>query len=206
MKIVIFGATGKTGIEIVKQALEQGHEVTAFIRDASKMSVENDRLQLINGDVLDLPAVMQAVKGQDAVICSLGSNSLGKTTIRSAGTANIIKAMQENDVKRLFVVSAMGIGESWSTLSTSNKIFFNTILRNTRKDHEKQEALVKESGLEWTIVRPSGLTDTPTTGTYDVGENIMAKSSRIARADVAHFILQELEDNAYLGKTPTITN
>ncbi len=206
MKIVIFGATGKTGIEIVKQALEQGHEVTAFIRDASKMSVEHESLQLINGDVLDLPAVMQAVQGQTAVICTIGSNSLGKTTVRSAGTENIIKAMQENDVKRLFVVSAMGIGESWSTLSTSNKIVFNSVLRNARKDHEKQEALVKESDLEWTIIRPSGLTDTPVTGTYDVGENIAAKSSRIARADVAQFILQELEDNAYVGKAPTITN
>lgn len=206
MKLVVFGATGKTGSEIVKQSLAQGHEVTAFVRDPSKMVVENDRLQLITGDVFDFAAVTEAVQGQEAVICSLGSTSLGKTTIRSEGTANIIKAMDENHIKRLLVVSAMGIGESWSTLSSANKLFFNTVLRNTRKDHEKQEALVKASSLDWTIVRPSGLTDTPMTGNYDVGEAIVAQSSRIARADVAHFIVKELDDNAFVCKAVTITN
>jgi len=206
VKLLVFGATGKTGIEIVKQALAQGHEVTAFVRDPSKMMLENDRLQLITGDVLDLAAVTQAVQEQDAVICSLGTNSLGKTSVRSTGTANIIKAMEENHVERLVVVSAMGIGESWSTLSSANKLFFNTVLRNTRKDHEKQEALVKESSLDWTIVRPSGLTDTPVTGNYAVGENIGAKTSKISRADVAHFIVKELDDNAFVCKAITITN
>jgi len=206
VKLVVFGATGKTGSEIVKQSLAQGHEVTAFVRDPSKMVVENDRLQLITGDVFDFAAVTEAVQGQEAVICSLGSTSLGKTTIRSEGTANIIKAMDENHIKRLLVVSAMGIGESWSTLSSANKLFFNTVLRNTRKDHEKQEALVKASSLDWTIVRPSGLTDTPMTGNYDVGEAIVAQSSRIARADVAHFIVKELDDNAFVCKAVTITN
>lgn len=206
MKLVVFGATGKTGIEIVKQSLAAGHEVTAFVRDLAKMPLEDARLQLITGDVFDYAMVAAAVKEQDAIVCSLGTNSLGKTTIRSDGTANIIKAMDESQVKRLLVVSAMGIGDSWSTLSTSNKIFFNTLLRNTRKDHEKQEVLVKESSLDWTIVRPSGLTDTPQTESYDAGENIMAQTSRICRADVAHFIVKELEDNAFIHKAVTITN
>lgn len=206
MKLIVFGATGKTGLEIVKQSLAQEYEVTAFVRSPSKMTLENDHLQLITGDVCDFTAVTQAVQGQDGVICSLGTNSLGRTTVRSEGTDNIIKAMEENHVKRLLVVSAMGIGESWSTLSSTNKIFFNTVLRNTRKDHEKQEALVKESNLDWTIVRPSGLTDTPITENYGVGENIAAETSRIARADVAHFIVKELEDNAFVCKAVTITN
>lgn len=206
MKLIVFGATGKTGIEIVNQSLAQGYEVTAFVRDSSKMTLVNDRLQLITGNVLDFATVVQAVQGQDAIICSLGTNSLGKTTVRSAGTDNIIKAMSENHIRRLLVVSAMGVGESWARLSFTNKLFFNTVLRNTRKDHEKQEALVKESGLDWTIVRPSGLTDTPLTKNYDVGEDIVAKSSRIARADVAHFILKELDGNVFVGKAITITN
>ena len=206
MKLIVFGATGKTGLEIVKQSLAQDHEVTAFVRDPAKMTLENDHLRLISGDVYDVAAVAQAVQGQEAVICSLGTNSIGRTTVRSVGTDNIIKAMEENHIKRLLVVSAMGIGESWSTLSSTNKIFFNTVLRNTRKDHEKQEALVKESTLDWTIVRPSGLTDTPITENYDVGENIAAKTSRIARADVAHFIVKEVADNAFVCKAVTITN
>ena len=206
MKLIVFGATGKIGLEIVKQSLAQEHEVTAFVRDPAKMTLEKDHFRLITGDVFDFAAVVQAVQGQDAVICSLGTNSLGKTTVRSAGTDNIIKAMAKKQIKRLLVVSAMGIGESWSTLSTTNKIFFNTVLRNTRKDHEKQETLVKESSLDWTIVRPSGLTDTAKTETYDVGENITAKTSRIARADVAHFIVKEMTDDAFVCKAVTITN
>jgi putative NADH-flavin reductase len=206
MKLLIIGATGKTGIEIVNQSLAQDHEVTAFVRDPSKTTLENDRLHLVTGDVFDFATLVQAVQGQDAIICSLGTNSLGKTTVRSEGTNNIIKAMNENHVKRLLVVSAMGIGESWARLSSTNKIFFNTVLRNARKDHEKQEAFVKESGLDWTIVRPSGLTDTPLTKNYDIGEDISATSSQIARADVAHFILKVLDDDAFVGKAVTITN
>ena len=206
MKLIVFGATGKTGLEIVKQSLAQDHEVTAFVRDPAKMTLENDHIRLISGDVYDVAAVAQAVQGQEAVICSLGTNSIGRTTVRSVGTDNIIKTMEENHIERLLVVSAMGIGESWSTLSAANKIFFNTVLRNTRNDHEKQESLVKESTLDWTIVRPSGLTDTPITENYDVGENIAAKTSRIARADVAHFIVKEVADNAFVCKAVTITN
>ena len=206
MKLVVFGATGKTGIEIVKQSLAKGHEVTAFVRDPAKMPLESDQLRLVEGDILDVAAVAKAVEGQDAVICSVGTNSLGKTIVRSEGTDNIIRVMDDNHVKRLLVVSAMGVGESWSMLSAGNKIFFNTVLCNTRKDHEKQEALVKGSDLDWTIVRPSGLTETDLTESYDVGENIRAETSRIARADVAHCIVKEIEENAYIGKAVTITN
>jgi len=207
MKLVIFGATGKTGIELVKQALEQGHAVTAFVRDPTRLAIENERLTFVIGDVFDPTPVAQAVQGQDAVICALGAGSdLKKTTVRTIGTINIISGMQENNVKRLMVVTAMGVGDSWDSLSLFNKFFFATLLRSSRTDHEAQEAAVKESGLDWTIVRPSGLTDTPRTGVYEVGENIPATTSKIARADVADLILKELEENALIGKAVTITN
>ena len=206
MKLVVFGATGKTGLEVVKGALAQGHEVSAFVREPSKISIDDDHLTLVTGDIFDLAAVAEAVKGQEAVVCSLGSNDLGRTTVRSEGTANIIKAMKESDVQRLVVVSAMGVGESWSTLSLTNRLFFATVLRSARKDHEAQEAAVKASDLDWTIVRPSGLTDTPLTGNYQVGENIRAKTSQIARADVADLILKVLDDETFFHKAVTITN
>jgi putative NADH-flavin reductase len=206
MKLIVFGATGKTGQEIVKQALTQGYEVTAFVRDPGKVSLEHGDLKIMTGDIFDIPAVSQAIQGQDAVICSLGSSELGKTTVRSEGTANIIEAMKEQHVHRLVVVSAMGVAESWSTLSFVNKLFFATLLRSSQQDHEQQEVVVKESDLDWTIIRPSGLTDTPMTGSYSIGENILGKTSRIARADVAHAILKELDDNAFVHKAATITN
>jgi putative NADH-flavin reductase len=206
MKLAVFGATGKTGLEIVKQALDQGHIVTAFVRDAARLTIEDEHLTFVTGDVFDPVSVAQAIQEQDAVICSLGSNELGRTTVRSEGTANIIKAMKENHVNRLVVITAMGVGESWSTLSLVNKLFFATLLRNTRQDHEKQEVLVKESDLDWTIIRPSGLTDDPLTESYAIGENIQTNTSQIARADVAHAIIKELQDNTFVHKAVTITN
>lgn len=207
MKLTVFGATGKTGIELITQALEKGHAVTAFVRDPSRLAIEDKGLTLVTGDVFDPASVTQAVQGQDAVICALGAGSdLKKTTVRTTGTINIISAMQKNNVKRLLVVTAMGVGESWDTLSSFNKFFFATLLKSARKDHEAQEAAIKESGLDWTIVRSSGLTDTPRTGAYDVGENITAATSKIARADVADLLLKEVEENALIGKAVTITN
>ena len=207
MKLAIFGATGKTGIELVKQAVEQGHTVKAFVRDASRLGIENERLSLVTGDVFDSSSVAQAVQGQDAVICALGAGSdLKKTTVRTTGTINIISGMKKNNVKRLVVITAMGVGESWDTLSLINKFFFAVLLKSSREDHEAQETAVKESGLDWTIIRPSGLTDTPRTGVYEVGENILAPTSKIARADVADLILKELGQNTLIGKTVTITN
>jgi putative NADH-flavin reductase len=207
MKLAIFGATGNTGIELVKQALEEGHTVTAFVRDPARLAIEDANLTLVTGDVFDAASVTQAVQGQDAVVCALGAGSeLKKTTIRTTGTINIISGMQENNLKRLVVVTAMGVGDSWDNLSLFNKFFFATLLKSSRDDHETQEAAVKESGLDWTIIRPSGLTDTPRTGVYEVGENISATTSKIGHADVADLILKELEQNKRIGKTVTITN
>jgi len=207
MKLAIFGATGNTGVEVVKQALEKGHEITAFVRNPERMDVQDKNLNLVTGDVFDAPGVSNAIKGQDAVICVLGAGSdLKKTTVRTTGTINIIAGMQEHNIKRFFVVTAMGVGESWDTLSLFNKLFFATLLKSSKDDHESQEKAVMESSLDWTIIRPSGLQDAPKTGEYDVGENILAKKSTIARADIADLIMKELEQNEYIGKAVTITN
>jgi len=206
MKVVVFGATGKTGKEILKQALAQEWEVTAFARDPSMLSFENGDLNIMKGDIFEISTVKRAIQGQDAVICSLGTSELGKTTVRAEGTENIIKAMKENNVNRLVVVSAHGVAESWSTLSFINKLFFATLLHSSRQDHEKQEAVVKESDLDWTILRPSGLTDTPKTENYAIGEDIKPITSRIARADVAHAIVKEVHDKTFIGKAVTISN
>jgi len=206
MNLAIFGATGNTGGELVKQALEKGHRVTAFVRDPSRLSTKHNQLHLVTGDVFDPESIANAVRDQDVVICALGSRDLKKTTIRSTGTTNIIKTMQQHNVQRLLVVTSMGTGDSWDTLSLMNKLFYATLLKSSREDHEGQEAAIKESGLDWTIVRPSGLTNEPRTGVYDVGENIPGKTSRIARADVADLIIKELEQNALIHKAVTITN
>lgn len=206
MKLVIFGATGKTGIELVKQSLENGFKVTAFVRNPLKLMIENENLTITTGDVYDASGVEQAIKDQDAVVCALGvGTSLKKTTVRSIGTRNIISGMHKSNVKRLIVVSAMGVGESWNTLSFFNKFFFATLLKNSRNDHEAQEKAVKESKLDYTIIRPSGLTDAPRTDAYTYGETIKAKKAKISRADVADLIIKELRKSNLVGKAVTIT-
>jgi len=206
MKVAIFGATGGTGIELVKQALERGHSVTAFVRNPAQLADKGDGLTVMTGDIHDVASVERCIQGQDAVLCALGARDLKKTMIRTDGTVNIISAMKQNNVKRLFVVSAMGVGDSWDSLSMINKLFFALLLKSTREDHEAQEAAVKDSGLDWTIIRPSGLVDKPRTGVYSVGENIRAKTSQISRADVADLILNNLEAQALVHKAVTITN
>lgn len=204
MKVTIFGATGGTGGEVVKQALERGHIVTAFVRNPGTLS-EQDRLKIFTGDIHNPEDVEQAVQGQDAVICALGARDLKKTMIRTEGTRSIIDALKKHQVKRLIIVSAMGVGESWDSLSLVNKAFFAVLLKIARQDHEAQEAIVKASGLDWTIIRPSGLVDSPRTGIYNVGESIRSKTSQISRADVADLILNNLESKALLHKAVTIT-
>ena len=206
MKIAIFGATGGTGSELVKQALERGHSVTAFVRNPTQLADKGDSLTVMAGDIHDLANVERCVQEQDAVICALGARDLKKTMIRTEGTVNIISAMKKNNVGRLIVVSAMGVGGSWNSLSMFNKFLFSILMKSTREDHEAQEAAVNASGLDWTIIRPSGLVDTPRTGAYSIGENIRAKTSQIPRADVADLILNNLEAQALVHKAVTITN
>lgn len=205
MNVAVFGATGGTGRELDKQALERGHTVTAFVRDPAAFAEGGIGLTIVTGDIHDVAAVARCVRGHDAVLCALGARDLKKTTIRATGTATVIAGMQREGVRRLVVVSAMGVGASWAALSPVNKLFLATVLRSARADHEAQEAVVMHSGLDWTIVRPSGLVDTPGTGVYGVGEGIRAKTSRIPRADVAAMILDTLADGTFVGKAVTIT-
>jgi putative NADH-flavin reductase len=158
------------------------------------------------GDIYDKQSVARCVQGQDAVLCALGARDLKKTMVRTTGTVNIINAMKQNNVRRLLVVSAMGIGTSWNTLSLLNRLFFATILSSARSDHEAQETAVEASGLDWTIIRPSGLVNTPGTGVYMFGENIRAKTSKIPRADVADLMLNALEAGSLVHQAITITN
>lgn len=206
MNIIVFGATGKTGIEVVKQSLAQNHHVTAFVRNPDKLTIEHDNLTVVVGDVLDSATVSPAVINQDAVICALGvGNTLGETTLLSEGTHNIITGMQAADVSRLIVVSAMGVGESWDQLGVMAKFFFKVVLKHVVADHARQEALVHASSLAYTIVRPSGLTDGAKTGSYIFGTESSIKAGRIPRADVADFILKQVDNDAFLGQAVSVT-
>ena len=208
MKLLIFGSTGGTGRQLVQQALEQGHTVTAFARNPAKLDIKHSNLNVLQGDVMNLPSVEKAVQGKDAVVCVLGADQNMTSTIRSQGTQQIIQAMEKADIRRLICQSTLGAGDSWENLNFFWKyIMFGFLLRKPFADHQKQEDYVKQSRLDWTIIRPGAFVDGERTGKYRHGFSGNDKTSKlkISRADVADFILKQLTDNSYLHQTPSIS-
>ncbi len=206
MKLTIFGATGSIGLQLVEQALEAGHRVTAFVRTPAKLTIKHNNLQVVQGDVLNLAAVVQAVAGQEAVLCALGAGLKGK--LRAAGTRNIIQAMAQAGVERLICQTTLGVGDSWANLNFYWKyIMFKGLLGQAYADHVQQEAFVKQSALKWTIVRPGAFTAGPRTGQYRHGFAATDKTTKlsISRADVADYMLKQLTDDTYLYKTPGLS-
>ena len=208
MKLIIFGSTGSTGRQVVTQALEQGHDVTAFARSPEKLDQKHERLQVIKGDVLDFASVERAIHGQDVVLCTLGLGPMDKSNLRANGTKNIIRAMEKTGVKRFICQSSDGVGDSKHTLPFFMKyLIVPFMLRRAFADHEIQENYIKESQLDWIIVRPVALTDGEHTGTYQRGYTADNKTVtfKISRADTADFMLKQLADNNYLHRTPSIS-
>lgn len=205
MKLLIFGATGDTGRELIKQALAQGHTVTAFSRHADDLTADYPSIKTIEGDVTDKTTVEKAVQGQDAVLSALGSSSLKRSPALTEGVRNIVEAMEQYTVRRLVYQSSLGVGESRKQVGFLVRyIIIPLVLRNAIADHEDKETIIKQSNLDWVIVRPAGLTNDAYTGEYRHGETIEF-GAKIARADVADFMLKQVTDNAYLKKTPGIS-
>ncbi|WP_445383004.1 NAD(P)-dependent oxidoreductase [Robiginitalea sp. IMCC43444] len=210
MKLLIFGGTGKTGRELIKQGLAQGHQITAVVRNPKKLKINNPNLRIVKGDVLLPESIESSFQGQDAALSALGHKRFFiKTTILSRGTKNIISAMNKNGVKRFICITSLGINDSrfklglYYTLFTIPIILFFYFL-----DKSKQEKRIMESDLDWTIVRPAQLTNGKLRTSYrhgiKVGHYVLTKM--ISRASVAHFMLENLESDRYLHKAVGITN
>jgi putative NADH-flavin reductase len=207
MKLLIIGSTGGTGRELVRQALEQGHWVTAYARTPSKLGISHHNLRIAQGDVTNYGSVETAVAGQDAILCALGTKVIRKSTIQSDGTRNIVEAMQKTGVKRLVLETSLDVGDSRGQLGfLFAHLIRATLLRNIFEDKELQERIVRESGLDWILVRPAMLTDGPRTGNYRAGFSSSDKIARkISRADVADFMLKQATSNEFLRQTPGLS-
>jgi uncharacterized protein YbjT (DUF2867 family) len=208
MKIAIFGATGGTGRELVAQALDQGHHVTAQARSPESLAdMDHPELEVTGGDVLVMDDVERAVDGQQAILCAIGAGP-ELTSLREDGTRNIVAAMESTGVSRLVCLSSLGVGDSRSNLPFFTKyVVVGIFLRHAFADHERQERVVKQSRLAWTIVRPPHLKEGPRTGEYQHGFPPSRRDIRgwISRADVADFVLKQLEEDTYLQQTPGIS-
>ena len=207
-RLLLLGATGGTGQQILLQALEGLHEVTVFARNPQKILVRHDRLRVVTGDVtIDGSLLAQAIEGQDAVISALGRGmSLKSASLIQRSVKPILLAMQTQRVRRLIFTSALGVGHSFQETPLLSKIFIRLMLRDIYRDKETGEELLRRSDLDWTLVYPAQLTNGPKTGNYRAGEHLDLRGlPRIARADVAHFILTQLEDTTYLRKVALLS-
>ena len=208
MKLVIFGSTGSIGSQVVQQALDQGHSVTAFVRNPAKLNVQHPNLNIFTGDVMNSALVEQAVIGHEAAICVLGSGKKLSGKVRSQGTKNIIQALEKAGVKRFICQSTLGVGDSWSNLNFYWKyIMFGFILRKVFADHQIQEQYVQNSNLDWTLIRPGAFIEGSITGKYRHGFPGKDRTSqlKISRPDVADFILKQLTNDTYLGKAASLS-
>lgn len=201
-RILVLGATGGTGRQVVAQALEAGHTVTAFVRDAQRLAMAHDRLRVMTGDVRNDDQLGTAVRGQEAVLSALGvGNSLRPAGLIAHSAPAIVRAMDAAGVRRLIFTSAYGVGDTRRDVPLVPRLLMRVLLRELYADKQAGDEAIQRSALEWTIVYPSTLTNGPRTGRYRVGERLALRGvPRIARADVAAFLLAQVEDRACIRK------
>ena len=202
MKLVVLGATGGTGLEIVRQATDHGHSVTAFVRSPDRLKALRDRITIKQGDLLNSSDLEQAVKGHDAVLSAFGPRAPGSKAdadLLQRFAVALTRAMLRAGIRRVVVESVAFLFKN-SIIPPAyvlGRLFFPSIVR----DASAMEEVLEKSGLDWTIARPPRLTDKPYTGRYRVREGgLPAFGFVISRADVAHFMINTVESGSLIGK------
>jgi len=207
-KLLVLGATGGTGRLIVRQALARGHDVTALVRSPEK-GRELEGATLIAGDARDEAALRNALKGRDAVVSALGTpaSPFREVTLLSTATRALVSAMTAEQVARLVCITGMGAGDSAGHGGfVFDHLVFPLLLRKVYADKNRQEAIVRASGLDWVLVRPSVLNDKPSRDTIRTLTELTGfHGGSISRQDVATFVLDQLRADAWLRRAPLIT-
>lgn len=207
-KILLLGATGGTGKLIAREAVARGHQMTALVRSPDKAR-DLAGTTLVTGDARDEASLRQALAGQDAVISALGTpaSPFREVTSLSSATRALLKAMQAAHVKRLVAITGIGAGDSRGHGGfLFDNLIFPLLLRHVYADKNRQEAIIRASGLDWVLVRPSILNDKPASGHVRALTDLSAvHGGNIARADVARFVLDQVSSDTWLRQTPLIT-
>jgi putative NADH-flavin reductase len=208
MNVVIFGASGGVGRCLVERAIAQGHHVTAAVRNPAHMHMVHERLRVLPCDVLDAASVSQAVAEQDVVFCTLGADSRrGPTTLYSAGAHNVLQGMQAHQVRRLIFLSNFGVlGETAQDVRGAALLFLvKRFIPHTLADHRRALEEIRAHAPEWIVVRALSLTNSSWTGRYRIAvDGLPVKGTRIARADVADFMIRQVTSDDYVYKVPAI--
>jgi putative NADH-flavin reductase len=198
MRLFILGATGRVGWALVDQAIDRGHTVTAFVRSPEKLGALRSGLTVRKGDPCSVDELRAALPDHDAVLSALGPVGLGPTMILRECARSTVAAMQAAGIRRLLIVSAAVLFENEGLLPWFLR---KTFLRNIADDSAEMERVVIASGLDWTIVRPPRLTNGRLTGHYAIEIDRLPRGGRaVSRADVADFLLEELERGAHVRR------
>jgi putative NADH-flavin reductase len=208
MKIIVFGAFGGTGIEIVKQALEAGYLVTAFVRNPAKLNFQHDNLTVFQGDVMDVTAVEKAVAGQEAVISALGPTRPPVAGMMETAANNILAAMNKVGIRRLVSTTGAGVRDPRDQpqlIDHMMKGLLTLLAGSVLKDSAANVAVIRDSDLDWTIVRFPRLIDGSRTGKYRVGYLGKDSGSQLTKADGADFVLKELIEGKYIRQMPVVS-
>ncbi len=208
VKIVVFGASGGTGTNIVEQALQAGHVVTAFVRSPEKLGIEHTNLSIFQGDVLDAETVEQAIAGHEAVISVLGQTRPPVPDMMVTAARNIVAGMEKRGVKRIISTTGGGVRDPLDQPKLFDhimKALLTLMAGSVLKDLEANVNVIRGSNLDWTVVRYPRLTDGEHTGKYRVGYIGKDSGSQLSRADGADFVLKELQTGEYLHKMPMVS-
>jgi putative NADH-flavin reductase len=204
-KVVVFGAGGGTGRRIVEEARQAGHEVTAAVRDPTKAKL--DGVRVVAADIRDAASVRAAVDGQDAVVSAVGAPGRRALGLYSEGGRTLVAAMESAGVNRLIAITSAGVRHDDPSFALWYRIAARTLMREQYGDMALLEEIVRASSLEWTLVRPTRLVDEEPTGDYRVLDGETPKDgSQVTRADLARFIVAELDKREWVRATPTIAN
>lgn len=209
MKLAVFGGSGRTGQHLIQQALDAGHSVTALARTPSKIGIQHPHLTIIPGDILDPASVEQAISGADAVLSVLGPSANRPDYVITKGTRHILNAMQKLNVRRLIISAGAGVPDPNDDPQLINHVIsflLNVFSRHVVADMLQVVDLVRQSDRDWTIVRVPMLTDQPRSGQIRVGWVGKGTGPRLARADLAAFMLQQLEQDTFIRQAPVISN
>jgi uncharacterized protein YbjT (DUF2867 family) len=212
MKVTVFGATGGIGREIVRQALDVGHKVTAVVRDPARLGISGPGLEVVTVPGLTDPEPLRpALEGSDAALSGVGPRARKDGPVASTATRGILAAMRASGISRFVAVSAVPVGpvpegESWVNRRLLLP-FISALLRDVYADLTVMEQEIADSGVDWTVVRPPKLTDKALTRRYRsvVGGNV-PRGYAISRADVAHAMLAALDDPATVGQAVGVAN
>jgi putative NADH-flavin reductase len=208
MKLLVLGATGATGKLLVADALADGHQVTAYVRNPARVTTRDPNLNVITGHADDSGALAATLPGHDAVISMLG-NGYGRTgkTLINDSTRALIRAAEQSGVTRVVIMSAFGVGDSLPKGSMMGRFFYKRVIPGVLADKARGEAQLKSSGLDWTLAYPVTLNNKPATGFTATPLDSTPKLSgmpSISRADVAAFLLNTAVNSTYTRQTVTL--